>query len=433
VQNEIAQKVVDQLGGSLTNQQIQKETPTSDLAAYDFYLRGLAYEHRGTYAKSDIQNSIGLFKKAIDVDPGFALAYAHLSKNMISMYWFYFDRSEKNIKEAYNYAQQALKLNSNLADTYLALGYYYYWYKLDYTKAIEEFSQALKIQPNNAEAFSATGYVYRRMGNFDLAIQNMVKGSSLDPLSSEYWRNAAQTYGLIRNYKNADQYFNRVNELNPDLSYTIAELAENYINWKGDTKKASEILQKLSNNQFMDNMYYIPAFVDILNRNYDQAIEKIKTLNNYYESSQFRYTPTSLEFAFIYKYKKQPELSQNYFESSKTQLEKMLKANPADERLHSSLGITYAGLGLKDKAVAEGRKGIELMPLEKEAFRGYYRQWDMAIIYTLLGDNDDALKKIDYILSIPGAFSVNQLKLDPLYDSLRNLPGYKAIVDKYSK
>ena len=88
-------------------------------------------------------------------------------------------------------------------------------------------------------------------------------------------------------------------------------------------------------------------------------------------------------------------------------------------------------MGLKNKAIVEGKKGIELLPLEKEAYRGYYREWDMAIIYTLLGDYDNALKKIDFILSIPGAFSVNQLKLDPLYDPIRNLAGYKSIVEKY--
>jgi hypothetical protein len=73
------------------------------------------------------------------------------------------------------------------------------------------------------------------------------------------------------------------------------------------------------------------------------------------------------------------------------------------------------------------------LPLEKEAYRGYYRLWDLAEIYTLLGDKENALKQIDFILSIPGAFSVNQLKLYALFDPLRNLPGYKAIIDKYSQ
>ena len=56
----------------------------------------------------------------------------------------------------------------------------------------------------------------------------------------------------------------------------------------------------------------------------------------------------------------------------------------------------------------------------------------LALIYTLCGDYDNALKQIDYLLSNQTWFSVNQLKLDPLYDPLRNLPGYKEIIKKYT-
>ena len=174
VQNEIAQKVVDQLGGSFANNQIKKEIhPTDNLAAYDFYLQGLAYYKCGNTIKAEVQNSINMCRKAIALDPKFASAYALLSKDLMSMYWFYFDRSEENLQEAFDNAQISFKLNPNLAEAHLALGYYYYWGKLNYSKAIEGFSKALKIQPNNAEAFAATGYVYRRMGNFS-SVKNFV-------------------------------------------------------------------------------------------------------------------------------------------------------------------------------------------------------------------------------------------------------------------
>ncbi len=432
VQNEIAQKVVDQLGGTLANNQIQKETPpTENLAAYDYYLQALSYSKRGNTIKPDILNSISLSKKAIDLDPKFALAYALLAKEQISMYWFYFDRSDENLQEAFDNAQKSFQLNPDLAEAYIALGYYYYWGKLNYSKAIEEFSKALKIQPNNAEAYAATGYVYRRMGNFKLATQNMVKGTTLDPLSSEYAFNTAETYSLVRDYQNADKYYKLSKDFNPDYLPTKIELALNYINWKGDTKKASDIINNIKRGNYLNSTFDVRTFINVLDRDYDQAIQSLKTSGITYWTEQFRYVPNDLELAFIYRYMNKPDLSKKYFESSKYELEKMLKDSPNDERLHSSLGITYAGLGLKDKAIAEGKRGIALLPLEKEAYRGYYRQWDMAVIYTLLGDNDNALKQIDFILSIPGAFSVNELKLDPLYDSLRNLPGYKAIIDKY--
>ena len=431
VQNEIAQKVVDQLGGSIGNNQIQKETPpTTNLNSYDFYLKGLSYEARGSYAKSDIQNSISLFKKAIELDPGFAQAYAHLSRGQASMYWFYFDRSEKNVNDAFDNAQKSLRLNPDIAETYLALGYYHYWCKLDYKSAIKEFTEALKIQPNNATAFFSLGVVYRRMGKFDLAIQNMSKGYNLDPLSNEYSRNLGETYGLVRDYNKAITQYKKVIELSPDMSLPKAELAQIY-SLKGDPKTATEIINNISDENYLDIMKNEKAFLYILDRKFDEAINELKTKNKPFEVGQFRYTPLDQMLGLIYWYKNDKVQSKKYFESSRNKLENMLKSSPQDERIHSSLGITYAGLGLRDKAIFEGKKGIELLPLEKEAYRGYYRQWDLAIIYTLLGDNDNALKQIDYILSIPGEFSVNLLKLDPLYDSLRGLPGYKAIINKY--
>ncbi len=433
VQNDIAQKVVDQLGGSFSNGQINKEVPpTNNLDAYDFYLRGLAYENRGVFSKSDIQNSIALFNKALKLDPKFAAAYAHLSKNKTSLYWFYFDRSEKNLNEAYTLAKKAEQLDPNLAEVHLAFGYYYYWGKLNYEKAIDEFSKALKFKPNFAEAFAATGYVYRRMGNFNLAIQNLIKGSSLDPLSTEYSRNLGETYGLVRNYEKSVEQYQRVIDLIPDMSLPKAELAQIYVLWKGDLKTAASLMKKITDNNYIDVMQNYDAYLNILERNFDEAINDVKEYNKPFESGQFRYISKNLMLGLIYKYKNEIKLSDEYLDSSRVELEKMLKGAPKDERLHSSLGITYAALGLNDRAIAEGKKGIELLPLEKEAYRGYFRQLDMAVIYTLIGDKDNALKQIDFILSIPGTFSVSLLKLDPIFDSLRILPGYKAILEKYS-
>jgi serine/threonine protein kinase/tetratricopeptide (TPR) repeat protein len=431
VQNDIAQKVVDQLGGSILAEQVQKSAPTDNLDAYDFYLRGLSYETRGSYAKSDIVNSINLFKKAIEHDPKFALAYSHLSRSQASMFWFFYDRSEKNVNDAFDNAETAYQLNPDLAETHLALGYYYYWCKLDYNKAIVEFSKAREIQPNNAEAYFGLGVVYRRMGNFDMSIQNMLKGETLDPLSIEYSRNLGETYGLVKDFNNTVKYYKRVIELSPDMSLPKAELAQHYVLLKGDTRAAEELLTEIKNDDYLDVMFNLPVYLDILERKLDKAAKELKSYKRPFESGQFRFTPNSQMLGLIYKYEKQPGLSRSYFDSSRVELEKMLKESPQDERLHSSLGITYAGLGFNEKALYEGKKGIELLPLEKEAYRGFYRQLDLARIYTLTGDYNNALKQIDFVLSIPGPFTVNILKLDPLYDPLRNLPGYQALLQKY--
>ena len=268
------------------------------------------------------------------------------------------------------------------------------------------------------------------MGRFDLTIQNMSKGYNLDPLSNEYSRNLGETYGLVRDYNKAIAQFKKVIELSPDMSLPKAELALNYA-LKGDLKTASEIMDKINDKNYIDIMSNVKAYIYILNRQFDIAINELRSIDKPYETGQFRFTPKDEMLGLIYKYKSELVLSKKYFEAAKSELEKMLKVTPQDERLHSSLGIVYAGLGMNDKAVVEGKRGIELLPLEKEAYRGYFRQLDMAIIYTLIGDNNNAFKQIDFILSIPGDFSVSLLKLDPVFDSLKNLPGYKAIINKY--
>ena len=300
------------------------------------------------------------------------------------------------------------------------------------TRAIMEFSRVKEIQPNNAEAFFGLGVVYRRMGNFDLSIQNMLKANNLDPLSIEYSRNLGETYGLVKDFNNSVKYYKRVIEFSPDMSLPRAELAQHYLLLKGDIEKAEDIVSEIKDNDYLTVMINLPVYLDIVERKFDKAVKELKSYKRPFESGQFRYTPNSQVLGLIYKFENKNELSRLYFDSSRVELERMLEATPQDERLHSSLGITYAGLGLKDKAVYEGKKGIELLPLEKEAYRGFYRQWDLADIYTLIGDYNNALKQIDFILSIPGTFTINILKLDPLYDPLRNLPGYKAIIEKYS-
>ena len=96
--------------------------------------------------------------------------------------------------------------------------------------------------------------------------------------------------------------------------------------------------------------------------------------------------------------------------------------------MHSALGIAYAGLDRKDDAIREGKKGIELLPISKEAWAGTYRVMDLAQIYTMLGEKDAAIDQIEYLLSIPGELSIPLLRIDPKWDSLRDRPRFKKLI-----
>ena len=127
-----------------------------------------------------------------------------------------------------------------------------------------------------------------------------------------------------------------------------------------------------------------------------------------------------------------PELEHAYYDSARFFLERRMVYMPDDPRLYSSLGIVYAGLGLKDKAIEAGKRGVELMPINKEAYRGVFRAEDLALIYVMVGKYDDAIKQIKYLLSIPGLLSTKILELDPRWAPLRNQPEFKKMMERYS-
>ena len=89
------------------------------------------------------------------------------------------------------------------------------------------------------------------------------------------------------------------------------------------------------------------------------------------------------------------------YDSARILLEKKRIDFPEDQRLYSSLGIAYAGLGLDDKAISASEKAIKLLPVSKDAFSGTIQVEDLALIYVMVGKYDDAIKQIKSLLSIP--------------------------------
>jgi hypothetical protein len=73
-----------------------------------------------------------------------------------------------------------------------------------------------------------------------------------------------------------------------------------------------------------------------------------------------------------------------------------------------------------------------MMPVEKEAYRGVFRVEDLARIYVLTGEYQEAIKHLDYLLSVPGILSVKLLLLDPTWEPLWNLPEFKTLAGKFS-
>ncbi|HZI21471.1 MAG TPA: hypothetical protein VFD76_03115, partial [Gemmatimonadales bacterium] len=135
-------------------------------------------------------------------------------------------------------------------------------------------------------------------------------------------------------------------------------------------------------------------------------------------------------FAQLYGLTRRHDMERTYYDSARVFVSRRVQERPDDPRLHSALGIAYAGLGRRQEAIQEGRRATELMPVGKEAYRGYYRAWDLARIYTMVGEYDAAIAEIEHLLALPGHLTVPWLRMDPTWDPLRGHPRFRRLVSE---
>jgi tetratricopeptide (TPR) repeat protein len=269
-----------------------------------------------------------------------------------------------------------------------------------------------------------------------MAISDFEKALELDPRRSEIAEDEAETFDLLRDYSKAEEYYNMAIVLKPDWLFTYPCLSQMYLRWEGDMRKARETLGNAvgnNKNSISDSLIIeTNVMIDIYEGKYEEALNDISHFKYNVVQTQFYFRPKHLYNATIYGLMNKPELEHAYYDSARIFLEKCIRDFPKDQRLYSSLGIVYAGLGLNDKAMSAGENAVKLLPVSKEAFRGPFLVEDLALIYVMVGKYDDATKQINYLLSIPGFLSTKILELDPRWAPLRNQPEFKKMMESYS-
>ena len=195
----------------------------------------------------------------------------------------------------------------------------------------------------------------------------------------------------------------------------------------GEVNKARALLT----NQNIDDpwMYMNKSLIEQIDRNYEEAISILESSPHEVSAHQSAYTPKSLQLGLIYYMMSDRELANTHFQEARQVLEDRLSELPNDSRLYSSLGIVYAGLGMLEEAMAAGNKALAIMNISVDALRGFYRELDMAMILLMIGQHDEAIAKLEFLLQQNGYISVELLKKDPFWDPLRIIDAFKALIE----
>jgi tetratricopeptide (TPR) repeat protein len=208
---------------------------TQNLDAYDAYIRARLLAAGGD-SVDGLNTAIRNFDTAIEIDPGFAAAYAGKADAQLDLYWS-FTHNRNLVSQAEQSLQRAKILASDAFETLIAEGYYQYWGLLDYNRANTAFDRALVLAPGNAEAWRGKGFVARRMGQFDAAMAALERAHRLDPKNTNTQYSLAETYANFGQFDEGHRMMALAIALN-NRSFWLVRV--NAVNWslEGKTEQA---------------------------------------------------------------------------------------------------------------------------------------------------------------------------------------------------
>jgi Flp pilus assembly protein TadD len=303
----------------------------------------------------------------------------------------------------------------------------------DFDAALEVCRIAYRLAPNSSEGLFALAIAYRWRGQFDLSTEHLEKACQLDPLSHTFYFECGLNHLWQRNYSRAEEYYDKAIHLAPDIIAPHLGKSMLYLYWKGDIWKARSNLSEAPEN-FEPILHFGVGFnynlypLGIIDGNYTEALDQLSQVSGeIIENVLYFSTKAQLEaqiFGLMGDEKRKIERNLIALEI----ICNLMKNDPDNPRYHSAIGIVYAGLGRKEEALCEGERAVELKNLMKEMWKGNGREEDLARIYTMTGEYEKALDKIEYLLDRPGTLSPALLRIHPDWKPLRGFPRFKALL-----
>jgi TolB-like protein/Flp pilus assembly protein TadD len=431
IQSALAQEIANQLKAKLSPDEVTriKERPTTNDEAYQLYLQAHTMYSRAEETLDTLQRAEQLYEKATQLDPSFALAFAHLA-HIESWIYYLFDPTPERLAKAKKAEEAAMRLQPNAPESHLAAGYIAYYGDRDYERALREFEIARRDLPNDSSVFLAIASIERRQGKWKQSIADYEKAVSLSPGDPIVLENLGLTYQAVRDFPAAAKAFDRAVALVPN-SFEAKSLRANVdIESKGDLTMMKDLLASLPPDFESFGMVALARFnVCFFERKFDEALNVLwrSPLENLHGQTSTP-LPKSFLAAQVYRLIPNPEKAQAEYEHALSIAERALEESPQDSARHALIGLIYAGLGRKDAAIHSGNRALQLLPESKDAMDAPVLVLAMARIYTITGEYEKAIDLLQHSLQTPAGVTVQEIRLDPTWDVLRDHPRFKALM-----
>jgi serine/threonine protein kinase len=427
VQSNIAGQVAEQLEIALTplTAQTLASRPTTDLAAYDAYLRAQAIVSTGVTPPS--HRAITLLEEAVGRDSTFAVAWAQLAWTQSQEYFDGVPRPALGDSVDRNSAR-ALALAPDLPEAHTARAAYYSGVRKDALRALHEDSTALALAPRNVNALWPTGNDEETLGRWDAAQAHIQAAAQLDPRSARAVESLADLLLLRRQYGPARAAMDRAAALSPANLGVINERVLLGAA-QGDLAGIRAYLRSLPSTVDRNALVgYVGMYGDLGWTLDSSDVERMLGLGpEGFDGDRGTWGLVRMQ---EYAWRGDAHRARAYADTARVAFEAQIKAAPDDAQRHALLGVALAYLGQRDAAIREGKRGVAIMPVTRDAFLGPYVQHQLVRIYILLGEQDRALDALEPLLRIPYTLSPGWLRIDPNFAPLRGNPRFDRLAEE---
>jgi TolB-like protein len=437
LQDRVVEHVAEALDASVAQvREANRLRPSANLEAYTYYLRAKGYLDQSSYTDSlSLRIAADLFARAVQLDPGFALAWARLSEVHSVLYWRGFGPPPEQAALAKAAVDSALRLQPDLPEARSALAHYHGRIERDFARMFQEFNRALVAQPNSADLLVPLGSVERRMGRYRDAARHFSRAAALDPRSAHTAVMAGLTYAFLRDYPESARYFDRAIILQPEWALPHAARAQLQVAWKGDTAGARRILRAATSRvtvaELLGHLGFYPdvgfaAFLITGDSAFQAPLARLRPE----DFAGFPYSPALylLTRAYEARSRDRHPLARAYSDSARVALETLSGSGASDDIPWLWLAYAHAGTGDTQGALKAVARSLEQVPREQDHAYAVERATLLAQLYLLIDKPEQALNELEYLIREPSPLSVHELSVDPTWAPVRRHPRFQALM-----
>ena len=436
IENELAEQIVAQLKSKLSLQEKAaiEQKPTDDLAAYDLYLRGRDLIERSVFSSgNELFDAIRLLEQAIERDRSFALAFYQLAHAHDQLYVRAIDHTPERLRLAESAIESLRRLQPDSGETHLALAKNLYWGHLDYDNARKELAAAERALPNESLIFLLAGYIDRRQGRWDDSLKNMQQALSLDPRGPQtpfMLEQVSRTYELLRRYPEAAASMDRALAFTPSNPSLRLRRANIELVSRGDVQPLKDTLRTLVAEKPESAADFAQQSLELAKyeHNWDDAAHALAVIPADGCRDEAFPFPRGWCEGSLARLHGDGEHARPAFTAARAEVERIVQQQRDNAPAICVLGVIDAALGNKKAAVREAKRAAELLPVTKDSIDGARALKYLALTYAWTGKKDAALDELAKAARLPGYLSYGELKLDPVWDPIRNDPRFQKVL-----